>query len=110
MAARIVQINFTLTVPVDEYRRIGASLTDTFAAMAGLRWKIWLLDEERRRAGGLYLFEDEATADAYVTGPIVASLASAPFLTDLWVQEFGVIEDITAATRGPVALAGAAAA
>src|SRR4051812_6098909 len=107
MAARIVQINFTLTVPTAQYHQIGASLTDTFASMPGLRWKIWLLNEEKRRAGGLYLFEDEAAAQAYVDGPIVASLGSAPFLTDLSVSQFGVIEDITAAARGPIALAGA---
>jgi Putative mono-oxygenase ydhR len=107
MAARIVQINFTLTVPTEQYHEIGASLTDTFASIPGLQWKIWLLNEENRRAGGLYLFESETAAQAYVDGPIVASLGSAPFLTDLSVSQFGVIEDITAATRGPIALAGA---
>ena len=107
MAARIVQINFTLTVPTEEYAQIGASLTDTFATLPGLRWKIWLLDEAANRAGGIYLFEDEAAAQAYVDGPIVASLGSAPFLTDLSVAQFGIMDDITAATRGPVALAGA---
>lgn len=109
MAARVVQINFTLTVPAEEYRRIGASLSDTFAAMPGLRWKIWLLNEEERRAGGLYLFEDEAAAQAYLDGPIVASLGAAPFLTDLSVAQFGVLEDLTAASGGPVALARAPA-
>src|SRR4051812_33438458 len=101
MAARIVQINFTLTVSTEEYHHIGSSLTDEFASMPGLQWKIWLLNEENRRAGGLYLFESEEAAQAYVDGPIVASLGSAPFLTDLSVSQFGVIEDITAATRGP---------
>ena len=107
MAAGIVQINFTLTVSTEEYHQMSLSLTDTLAALPGLRWKIWLLNEENRRAGGLYLFESEAAAQAYVDGPIVASLHGAPFLTDLSVSQFGTIEDLTAATRGPVEFAGA---
>ena len=31
----------------------------------GLVWKIWLEDRETRHAGGIYLFEDRASAERY---------------------------------------------
>jgi hypothetical protein len=50
----------------------GKELTETSHALAsdianehGLVWKIWLEDRETRHAGGIYLFEDRASAERY---------------------------------------------
>jgi len=74
----------------------------------GLRWKVWPLSDDGE-AGGMYLFDDEASLRAYVDGPIVEHLKHAPFVEELSIREYGVIESLTAITRGPAVTAEAAA-
>lgn len=102
MSAAILQINFHLNVPRAEFEDIAASLAGDFAALPGLRWKIWLMNETESEAGGIYLFEDEASLRAYLEGPLAAAVMAHPALSDLTAKQFGVIENCTAVTRGPV--------
>lgn len=72
------------------------------ANVDGLRWKIWLVNEAQREAGGIYLFESRTAAEAYANGPIIANLRSAPFQSGLTVKGFDFAEELTEVTRGPV--------
>lgn len=100
----IVQVNYTR--PAMPKAQWEARYTDDrarqFLAVPGLAWKIWLDDEEERRAGGIYLFDTRASAQAYMDGPIVARMKANPDITDLQVRMFDVRENMTAITRGPV--------
>lgn len=102
MSQKIVQINFKLNVPAKDYEQACLSAAQPLADTPGLRWKVWLLNEAGREAGGLYLFDDEASAQAYLVGPIATGLKNSPALSDLSVKVFDVMEDLTAITRGPV--------
>jgi len=44
------------------------------AAVPGLIWKVWILDEAAAELGGVYLFASRAHAQAYVDGPILDHL------------------------------------
>jgi len=55
----------------------------------------------RLKAGGIYLFDDEASLKAYLAGPVVAQMKSNPALRNITVKQFGVIDELTAVTRGP---------
>jgi hypothetical protein len=44
------------------------------AAVPGLIWKVWVLDEVASELGGVYLFASRAQAQAYVDGPILEHL------------------------------------
>ena len=78
-------------------------LRDIFiAAVDGLRWKVWLMNEDESEAGGIYLFEDSASLDAYLNGPIMAGVSAHPALSGFSVKRFDVMEALTAVTRGPV--------
>lgn len=102
MASRILQVNFSLNMTIDDYQGLADSLSDTFANLPGLVWKIWLLNETEQEAGGLYLFDSDASMQAYLDGPIVAALKSHPAITNLNVKQFDVMPEVTAASRGPV--------
>jgi hypothetical protein len=102
MAKTIVQICFKLAVPSAEYERAVAPMAEAIANVDGLEWKIWLLNAAERTAGGVYLFTDEAAAEAFLTGPLVAQVREAPIIRELRAELSGVIEDLTALTRGPV--------
>jgi hypothetical protein len=70
--------------------------------MACLRWKVWSLNEPERAFGGIYLFEDGASADAYLAGPIVAHLRQHPALRDITAKQFDVLEKCGVVTPGHV--------
>lgn len=72
------------------------------ADVPGLRWKVWLMNEAERQAGGHYLFESETAAHSYLNGPIVASLKANPSISDINVKLFDVLESHSAITKGPV--------
>jgi len=105
MSNRILQISFHLNVPRAEFEDIARSLANDFAQLPGLTWKIWLMNETEHQAGGIYLFEDQASLDAYLEGPLAAAVMAHPALSDLVAKQFEVIEDCTAITRGPVDMA-----
>jgi hypothetical protein len=104
MSQKILQINFKLGVPVKDYEEACLPAAQPIADMPGLRWKVWLIAEREgdREAGGIYLFDDEASAQAFLAGPIVASLKSNPAISHVSAKVFDVMEGLTAITRGPV--------
>lgn len=100
--SKIVQMGFKLNVPASEYRAIADSVAPAFASVAGLQWKIWFLNEAAGVAGGVYLFQDEATRDAFLASDLAGQVRSATFHEGLEVKLFDVMEEVTAVTRGPV--------
>ncbi len=100
----IVQVNYTRPdMPKADWEaRYTDDRAKAFLAVPGLHWKIWLDGDDERRAGGLYLFEDRAAAQAYVDGPIVARMKANPDITDLQIRIFDVRERMSAITRAPV--------
>ena len=100
----IVQINYRRPdMPKAEWE---ARYTDERAAqflkVPGLAWKIWLDGDAEKLAGGIYLFEDRAAAEAYVNGPIVARLKSNPELSEVDIRLFDVRARMSEITRAPL--------
>ena len=98
----ILQINFKLNVPADEYEASCQAVAQAIADVSGLNWKIWILNSQEKEAGGIYFFDTEQALADYLSGPIVAQLANHPALTDVTAKRFQVMEELTNATRGPV--------
>ncbi len=100
----IVQINYRRPdMPKDAWE---ARYTDDrarqFLDVAGLQWKIWLDGSDERRAGGLYLFDSRAAAEAYVNGPIVARMKANPDVGELDIRIFDVRQRMSEITRAPL--------
>jgi Putative mono-oxygenase ydhR len=104
----ILQINFKLDVPSEEYHHMCQSVAQAIADLPGLRWKIWILNEQEKEAGGIYFFASEQALHDYLSGPIVARVKSHPGLRELSAKKFDVMDDVTAITRGPVSAMAAA--
>ena len=103
MAEHVLQVNFGLNVTPAEYRAFAATVADAVAQVPGLRWKVWFLNDETREAGGIYLFEDEQTMQAYLASDIIGSVRTHPALRDATFKHAPVQADLTAVTRGPIA-------
>lgn len=100
----IVQINYRRPeMPRAEW---DARYTDERAApflqVPGLLWKIWLDGTEERLAGGVYMFEDRASAEAYAAGPIVARIRNNPEFSEVDVRVFDVRQRMSEITRAPL--------
>jgi hypothetical protein len=102
MAGTILNVMFKYNVTSEQLLEALAPLVDDFAKLPGLQWKIWFMNEEESEAGGVYLFENQAACSDYLSGPLARIVTSHPALSDFIVKSFDVLEEPTAACRGPV--------
>ena len=102
MSEIMLQLNFNFSVTKEEYEQAVSPLADKFANVPGLKWKIWILNEEKSEAGGIYLFENQTALDNFLNGSLAAEVTNHPALSNFSVKQFGIMKDITAVTRGPI--------
>ena len=102
MAQKLLQVNLKFSIPRADLEAAWLQAAQPIADSPGLRWKVWLMNESEREAGGVYLFESDAAAQSYLAGPIVAALKSSPAVSNISAKVFDVLERHTAITRGPV--------
>ncbi len=105
MAKTIVQINYTFTSSRAEYTALVTPNAEHIAAVPGLVWKVWLMNEAEQEAGGIYLFESREAAQAFVTSPAATSFAAEPTLSAFSVKLFEAVEALSTITRGPLTVA-----
>ena len=67
--ATLLQFDFPMAGPWgDEMAEAFGDLAGIIGRSPGLRWKIWTENPEEGLGGGIYLFEDDASALAYIGG------------------------------------------
>jgi len=97
----ILQVDFPYEGPFgDEMASAMAELAESIAREPGFLWKIWTENSDTREAGGIYLFEDEGSARAYLDKHTAR-------LKEFGVSKvngklFQVNESLSAIDRGPV--------
>jgi len=104
---KIVQLNFKFKKQASEVEKHWLGGAKTFAPngeVKGLLWKIWLMNEAEKTAGGIYLFKDEASAQAYINGPIVAGAPKCPgcSIYDMEIKVWDILPEHTKISRGPI--------
>ena len=78
MSQQILQVNLKFNIPSADLAQAWLGAAQPIADTPGLHWKVWLMNEAEKEAGGIYLFESKEAAQSYMGGPIVA--ASGPKL------------------------------
>lgn len=99
---KILQINYRLNSAVSDFLRESMAVANMLANVPGLRWKIWLKNENEAEGGGLYLFENETALKSFIEGPIIGKLKSHPAVAEVSVKEFDIPVELSAVTRAPV--------
>ena len=102
MSQKLLQVNMNFSISRAELEAAWLDAAQPIADTPGLLWKVWLMNESEREAGGIYLFESEAAAQSYLDGPIVGALKTSPAVSNISAKLFDVLESHTAMTRGPV--------
>jgi thiosulfate/3-mercaptopyruvate sulfurtransferase len=102
--AKILQVNFKINISGNEYEKAAAGAAPVIADVAGLRWKVWIMNEAEHETGGIYLFDDQSSLEAFLAGPIVAKVKSNPAYSNISMKQFDVLDKLTQVTRGPIDL------
>ena len=76
------------------------ALAASIAAEPGLLWKLWTLSAEEGRAGGVYLFETRAAAEAY--HQMHAERLGRLGITGITATYRNLDRTLTQITRGPI--------
>lgn len=64
---KLVQVDFDFSGPFgDDMAGALTELANSINQEPGLIWKIWTENQDQQKAGGIYLFESEETAQAYL--------------------------------------------
>ena len=101
---RILSVRFTSSKPYEDIEASWLAMAPQFNAVPGLLSKTWIRDGAQ--LGGIYTFRDQAAVDAYLAGPIVKALTSDPTLSDFRLEQYDVLEKLSAITHGvPAAVA-----
>ncbi len=98
----IVQINFPYTETRAEIETHSEEAAGRFTGVDGLIWKIWLVDEATKMAGGIYLFGSRDQAEAYAVGELVEHLKNVR--DGVTVSVFDTIDGAGLVTNAPVEL------
>ncbi len=102
MPQKILQVNLKFTIPRADLETAWLDAAQPIADTPGLLWKVWLMNEAASEAGGIYLFDNVAAAQAYIGGPIVAALKASPAVSDISAKLFDVLAYHSAVTRAPL--------
>jgi len=104
MPKTILQINYQFNSSRADLDEGNTQAADSIAATPGLVWKIWLMNETDREAGGIYLFESREAAQKFMSSPLVQAFAEDPSLSAFAVKMFDADEEHSKVTRGPLAI------
>ncbi len=96
---KIVRIGFRYRGSYAQFEPVLPAFVERLRGVPGLVWKIWTYDEGSGRGAGLYLFENEAAARAYLA-EMLPAMATMVEELDPQVLDFHLAA--TVGTRGPV--------
>ena len=105
MAGRMLQVNFRFGVARADYEELADSLAQSFSEVPGLEWKIWILNEAEREAGGFYYFDGEESLQEFLASELPANVQAHPAVSQFSAKTFEVMDSPTTVCRGPVTLA-----
>jgi hypothetical protein len=93
-----VLITFQSAAGLDDLRQPFLEGAEAIRAVPGLISKTWL--QNGATLGGFYLFTDVDAAQAYLAGQIITETESVPAFSEFQVEQFTVLEEFSAITRG----------
>lgn len=98
----ILHIRIKLRVSPEVLLAQSREAASIIASVEGLIWKIWILREEEFEIGGMYLFADRETAQAYLNHPVIQAVCSHPAVVSTQSQLWDVEGSLSAVTRAPL--------
>ena len=98
----VLQLRFKLRVSPAIFLTQSREAASIIASVEGLIWKIWVLQEEEFETGGIYLFANRQTAEAYLSHPVIQAVRSNPAVVSTESKLWDVESSLSALTRAPL--------
>ena len=98
----LLHLRFKLCVPQDVLFAKSQEAAAIIASVKGLIWKIWISRDEGFEMGGMYLFANRETAEAYLNHPVIQAVCSNPAVVSHQSQLWDVESSLSALTRAPL--------
>ena len=99
--ATLLQMDFSFSGPFgNEMAETLRELAHSIIQEPGFIWKIWTENQNRKEAGGIYLFENDAAANAYLKKH-TARLKEFG-IHEVHAKIFDVNENLSKITKGPL--------
>ena len=102
MSQRILITKYNYNLPANEFKELLSSVAQAFAEVPGCLWKIWLIDDEKKEAGAIYLFKSQQALDTFKASPLVASVLSHPALSNFNFRETDIVKEPSIITKAPL--------
>ena len=99
--AKLLQMDFPFTGPFgDEMAEALRELAISITEEPGFIWKIWTENENEKEGGGIYLFENEESAKAYLDKHTARLKGFG--VTEVNAKIFDVNDKLSKITNGPI--------
>ena len=98
----VLQLRFKVRVPPRVLLAHSREAATIIASVEGLIWKMWVMQEEASEMGGIYLFANRETAEAYLNNPVLEAIRSNPAVVSTQSQLWDVESSLSALTRAPL--------
>jgi len=98
----VLHLRFNLRVPPDVVLAHSREAANIIASVEGLIWKIWIFREEESEMGGMYLFANRESAEAYLKHSVIQAVCSNPAVVSHQSQLWDVESSLSALTRAPL--------
>jgi hypothetical protein len=102
MAKKILTTKFNYSMSTEEFKKILPLVAPEFSKIPGCCWKIWLINEDNKEAGGVYLFESAKDLELFLNGNLFVSVRKNKAFTNLHTHIFGVAEEASVITAAPL--------
>ena len=94
-------------MPTEDLKKIMPTVAPKFSEITGCYWKIWLINHDKKEAGGVYLFESATKLEQFLNGNLFASVANNPAFSNLQTDTFDVSETASVITGATLMKMGA---
>jgi hypothetical protein len=102
MSKKVFTTKFNYSISADELKKIMPAVAPKFSEIPGCIWKIWLINEDPKEAGGVYLFESPEDLEKFLNGSLFASVKNNPDFSNLQTNIFGISEAASSITHAPL--------
>ena len=99
MHVQVVTYRLAESVSDDEFIDANQEFAEAMAAVPGLLSKVWLKGDEANVYGGIYLWEDRAACQEFLSGELWAEVVNDRSLVDLTSKDFAVMDSLTRSTQ-----------
>ena len=101
-AGALLEVNFKYKVPTADFQAAISPLAKQFAAVDGLRWKIWALGEKNSQFSGIILFDDADKRATFLKSDLAKTVTTHPALSDFVITPYAVMGAESRITNAPL--------